>query len=223
MNRPPYVYTFSMEEAIAKGILCQFEYYPHLVELTDEELEEYKEISLKLMQFFDSETKKYKDSDLVTQLLMKRKRIIHKAENKIAVFKKIVKDEYKKRGNLRYSFVYVPEGFDNKSQEEERIILQYNQAIMQVNSSVRVAGFTGETNDRSFLLDSFETGKIDVLTAMKCLDEGVDIPRAELAIFCSSTGNPRQFIQRRGRILRQHIDKSHAVIHDLIVIPKMDV
>ena len=56
---------------------------------------------------------------------------------------------------------------------------------------------------------------------MKCLDEGVDIPRAEQAIFCSSTGNPRQFIQRRGRILRTHPQKDIAVIHDLIVIPDL--
>ena len=54
---------------------------------------------------------------------------------------------------------------------------------------------------------------------MKCLDEGFDIPRAETAIFCSSTGNPRQFIQRRGRILRKHSAKNHAVIHDLVVFP----
>lgn len=54
---------------------------------------------------------------------------------------------------------------------------------------------------------------------MKCLDEGVDVPRSELAIFCASTGNPRQFIQRRGRILRNHPDKHRAIIHDLVVIP----
>ena len=92
---------------------------------------------------------------------------------------------------------------------------------MQTDSQIRIASFTGECNDRSFVLNAFEEGKIDVLSAMKCLDEGVDVPRTELAIFCSSTGNPRQFIQRRGRILRQHIDKKHAVIHDLVVIPKL--
>jgi superfamily II DNA or RNA helicase len=54
---------------------------------------------------------------------------------------------------------------------------------------------------------------------MKCLDEGVDIPRSEIAIFCASSGNPRQFIQRRGRVLRNHSDKSIAKIHDLVVIP----
>lgn len=57
---------------------------------------------------------------------------------------------------------------------------------------------------------------------MKCLDEGVDVPRSELAIFCASTGNPRQFIQRRGRILRKHPDKHIAIIHDLVVAPEFD-
>ena len=56
---------------------------------------------------------------------------------------------------------------------------------------------------------------------MKCLDEGVDIPRTEQAIFCSSTGNPRQFIQRRGRILRKHPGKKFAKIFDLVVIPRV--
>jgi superfamily II DNA or RNA helicase len=53
------------------------------------------------------------------------------------------------------------------------------------------------------------------------LDEGVDVPRSELAIFCASTGNPRQFIQRRGRVLRLHKDKIHATIHDLVVVPEV--
>ena len=57
---------------------------------------------------------------------------------------------------------------------------------------------------------------------MKCLDEGVDVPRSELAIFCASTGNPRQFIQRRGRILMKHEDKHMAIIHDLVVAPIID-
>ena len=56
---------------------------------------------------------------------------------------------------------------------------------------------------------------------MKCLDEGVDVPRSELAIFCSSTGNPRQFIQRRGRVLRTHPDKKLAELHDLVVAPEV--
>ena len=69
------------------------------------------------------------------------------------------------------------------------------------------------------MLKQFAAGDLEVLTSMKCLDEGVDVPRSEFAVFCSSTGNPRQFIQRRGRILRMHPDKHMAVIHDLVVAP----
>ena len=74
-------------------------------------------------------------------------------------------------------------------------------------------------SDRKQILMGFEQGNINVLLAMKCLDEGVDIPRAEYGIFASSTGNPRQFIQRRGRLLRRHLDKTFAQIYDMIVVP----
>ncbi|MCL3779508.1 DEAD/DEAH box helicase [Prolixibacteraceae bacterium JC049] len=218
---PPYTYEYTMEEAIAKGILCQYEYFPHIIELTFDEMAEYKEMTLKLLKFFDPETNSFKDSDAVNFLKIKRKRIIHKAENKLPVFRQIVRDEFKERGNLKYTFVYVPEGYDN-NQEDQKIISQYNQAIMSVDSTVRVAAFTGETENREEILSEFEKGNIHTLSAMKCLDEGVDVPRTELAIFCSSSANPRQFIQRRGRILRQHNKKMHAVIHDLIVIPRLD-
>jgi ERCC4-related helicase len=53
---------------------------------------------------------------------------------------------------------------------------------------------------------------------MKCLDEGVDIPSAKTAIFCASTGNPKQFIQRRGRVLRKY-GNSVANIFDMFVLP----
>ena len=74
-------------------------------------------------------------------------------------------------------------------------------------------------DDAQSILDSFERGDIQILLSMKCLDEGVDIPRAQNAIFISSTGNPRQFIQRRGRVLRTCKGKDKAYIWDLIVMP----
>ena len=82
--------------------------------------------------------------------------------------------------------------------------------------------FTSGSLDKSRILENYELGNLHVLTSMKCLDEGVDVPRSELAIFCASTGNPRQFIQRRGRVLRLHKDKTNATIHDLVVIPHFD-
>ncbi|MFW6002259.1 MAG: DEAD/DEAH box helicase family protein, partial [archaeon] len=222
-DEKPYAYEYSMEKAIINGVLSQYEYYPHIVSLTSSELEEYKEITKKLIQFFDPKTKQFKKSDVVTSLLMKRKRIIHKAENKLPTFRHIIKEETKKNKKLEYTFVYVPEGLNKNNNEEHRIIADYNQAIMDISTETRIAAFTGKTDNREQILNDFESGKIGVLSAMKCLDEGVDVPRTELAIFCSSTANPKQFIQRRGRILRNHDDKKFARIHDLIVIPRTDI
>jgi superfamily II DNA or RNA helicase len=95
----------------------------------------------------------------------------------------------------------------------------YSNIVRSISPNTHVAQYTSESDDKGNLLQSFENGKIDVLLSMKCLDEGVDIPRTEQAIFCSSTGNPRQFIQRRGRILRKHPAKKFAKIYDLVVIP----
>jgi superfamily II DNA or RNA helicase len=85
-----------------------------------------------------------------------------------------------------------------------------------------MAKFTGETNNRDQILSQFKTHKLDALLAMKCLDEGVDIPQTKYAIFCSSTGNPRQYVQRRGRVLRTFPGKDYAIIYDLIVKPIID-
>ena len=138
---------------------------------------------------------------------------------------------------MKYSLVYVPEGnfpdtyeadfFEKKDiipddPESEHLIDVYTQIIRDSGETVTVKQFTSQSSDREDTLKEFAAGKLDVLTSMKCLDEGVDVPRSELAIFCASTGNPRQFIQRRGRILRKHPDKYEAVIHDLIVIPEIN-
>lgn len=95
----------------------------------------------------------------------------------------------------------------------------YSSIIQSISPITTVKKFTADSCDRDKMLDDFAKGNLEVLTSMKCLDEGVDVPRSELAIFCASTGNPRQFIQRRGRILRTHKDKHRAVIHDLVVVP----
>jgi superfamily II DNA or RNA helicase len=229
-DKYPYTYRFTMKQAMDKNWLCSYSYHPHLVELNREELEAYIKISLQLMKYFDSETLSYKKSEEVEKLLMIRKRIIHKAKNKLGVFNKILKEEFKKRGNLNYTLIYVPEGInpnytaiDDYEEDEEdiKLINDYTRIVSNIDFGIYVKQYTAVTKNREKLIDDFQKGKVNVLTSMKCLDEGVDVPRSELAIFCASTGNPRQFIQRRGRVLRQHKDKTHAVIHDLVVIPAL--
>lgn len=230
-DKEPYTYSFSMEKAIADGILCQYDYHPHLVQLTSNELEEYAKISKKLARFYNPSLNGFEKDDIVEMLLLKRKRIIHKAENKLSKTIKILRQRHKEEKSLKYTFVYVPEGYTNKIEDSDvvdetnedniRIINLYTSAIGNIDHSILVNQFISGMSDRDEVLDQFREGRIQVIASMKCLDEGVDIPRAEHAIFCSSTGNPRQFIQRRGRILRKHPDKHKAVIHDLVVIPDL--
>jgi superfamily II DNA or RNA helicase len=226
----PYTYSFSMERAIADGILCKYYYHPHIVPLSAEELKEYMEITKKLAKFFNKTSDSFDLNDIAQMLLLKRKRIIHKAVNKLSITRKILEDRFNKEGNLSYTFIYVPEGVtpelnEDESADEEtiKIINQYTREIGRIDDSIKVNQFISGMADRNEVLNQFKEGKIHVIASMKCLDEGVDIPRAEHAIFCSSTGNPRQFIQRRGRILRTHPKKDIAIIHDLIVVPDLSI
>ena len=227
-DKEPYTYSFSMERAIEEGILCKYYYHPHIVSLTSDELKDYMEITKKLSKFFNRNSGSFDATDIVQMLLLKRKRIIHKAVNKLQVTRQILEERFIKEGNLRYTFIYVPEGItpdleedENADEETIKIINQYTREIGRIDESIKVNQFISGMSDRNEVLEQFKEGKIHVIASMKCLDEGVDIPRAEHAIFCSSTGNPRQFIQRRGRILRTHPQKDIAIIHDLIVVPDL--
>ena len=213
----PYTYSFSMDRAIKEGVLCQYRYYPHLVSLNEEEMDEYAEISKKLLKYFDFGLMKYKEYPIVTTLLLARKRIVHKAANKLNVFSNIIKDYILANGDIKYTFVYVPEGNDVN---DRNLMDKYIATVEEIDKNIRCYPYVQYTKNKDEILDNFENGDYDIVFSMKCLDEGVDIPRAEMAIFCSSTGNPRQFIQRRGRVLRKHEDKDIAVIHDLVVLPK---
>lgn len=228
-DEEPYTVTYSMEKAINNDVLTKYDYYPHIVKLTTEELDEYIELTKKIARQYFIESSIEKNSNL-ERLLLQRKRIIHKASNKLSTAVEILRKRFENEGSLKYTFVYVPEGMDpdlsemnSENEEEARIINQYIKEIAQIDYSILVNKIVGGMKDRETILEQFSRGDIQVLTSMKCLDEGVDIPRAEYAIFCSSTGNPRQFIQRRGRVLRKHPEKTSATVHDLVVIPLLNM
>lgn len=234
-----YTFEFNMQEAIDKGYLCRYRYYPHIVHLNDSEMAEYMRISLQLVKFFNQEKKSFpKGDDILMRLLLKRKRIVHKAQEKEQIFQQIIQKRYAEKGNLKYTLVYVPEGaraddetadvFDSMEMiadddYSDNLIDTYTRIVKDVSKTTTVKKFVSGIKERNEILDKYASGEIEVLTSMKCLDEGVDVPRSEMAIFCASTGNPRQFIQRRGRILRKHPDKHIAIIHDLVVAPVVNL
>lgn len=223
-SRPPeYTYRYTMKRAIDENILCHYEYFPIFIELTCIEMDQYETISAKLRKFIDSETGKYKPE--AEKLLLLRKQIIHKAENKKIAISNLL-DDLKQIRKLDYTFVFVPEGFEpdysivdkyDIASDDIHIIDEYAQMFKEQGYSYHK--YISGLDDAPSILNSFAKGDIQILLSMKCLDEGVDIPRAEHAIFCSSTGNPRQFVQRRGRVLRKSKDKEKAKIWDLIVTP----
>lgn len=223
-SRPPeYTYRYTMKQAIEEGILCHYDYYPIFVELTSSEMEEYERISTQLRKYIDPDTGKYKPD--AEKLLLKRKRIIHKAENKKVAISQLL-ENLKQNRKLDYTFVFVPEGYEpdyslhdtyDIEQDDIHIIDEYAQMFKERGYSYHK--YISGLEDAPGILRSFANGDIQILLSMKCLDEGVDIPRAEHAIFCSSTGNPRQFVQRRGRVLRRSKGKDKAKIWDLIVTP----
>ena len=208
----PYTYVFSLERAIKEKYLTRYLYYPKIVKLNDDEFEEYKIITKKLIPFMSDEGLE----EGAQMLLLKRKQIIHKARNKQSVFLEIL-NELNDKNKLSHAFVFAPEG--KYKDNDENILNSFIKITTANYSKIRVDSFTSKDTNRADILKSFENGVLDIIFAMKALDEGVDIPRTEVGIFTSSTGNPRQYIQRRGRVLRKHPDKDIAIIYDMIVVP----
>lgn len=221
---PNHTFSYSMLKAIKSGFLTPYYYYPKFIKLNESEMEAYAKYSEKLLKFFDFEKGTYKEE--ASNLLIQRKRIIHQATNKknklIEILNSINNEDFK------HTIVYVPEGFEPdysisdvsiSDDDDLRIIDDYNTTIKDLG--IKTHQIIGGMNmdERENILKQFNNGIIQVLTAMKTLDEGVDIPATKCAIFCASTGNPRQFIQRRGRILRKFDGKDFATVYDLIVEP----
>lgn len=197
------VFTFSIEEAIGVS-LTPYYYYPHLVSLTDEELEQYQELSLKIARLANS--KDDRKQEALEMLLMKRARLLNNAQNKLSILSDLIGGQKHIEHTLFYC---TPEQID--------AVLQ----LLGWEKGLLLHRFTAQENtkERQQLLADFASGKLQALVAMKCLDEGVDVPSTDTAYILASSGNPREFIQRRGRILRKAPGKEYSSIHDLIAVP----
>ena len=201
------VFEFSLAEAIAQGFLSEYYYHPHLVELTDDELEVYEQLTRRIARLFDSSGDTREDSRLQF-LLRQRADILNKAENKLGTLADLVGTEE----DINHALFYCVPG-----QKDQVLSLLGNRL------GLRVSQFTVEesTEERGRLLADFAQGRLQGLVAIRCLDEGVDVPSTHVAYILASTSNPREFIQRRGRILRKSPGKDHAVLHDLIAVPSL--
>lgn len=197
------IYELTLGDAIPE-YLTPYEYKPYFVEMTPEEYQEYEELTSNIGWMAASDDV---DEETVSKLTMDRADLIKGANNKYAKLHEILD----KIGDADHLLAYTN---DNQINRVQRILDDHN----LIHHRFTEAEDIGE---RPELLREFDHGNFDALVAMKCLDEGVDVPSTQEAILMSSTGNPKQFIQRRGRVLRHAEGKEKALIHDIIVVPKL--
>lgn len=217
------VYEYSLSEAIRNGALCEYYYIPHVVELTDDEAVAYEELSAKIAKYAARMDGDLGDADLQTnprlkQALFKRARLLGTAEKKLEQLSELVSAQ----GEVRHTLVYCGDG--SVDTDVSGPTLRHVDAavkLLRTELGVRARRFTADEDQdtRQRLLEEFEQGDLEALVAIRCLDEGVDVPATETAYILASSTNPRQFVQRRGRILRPHKNKDFAVMHDFIVAP----
>ncbi|MDJ0553911.1 MAG: DNA phosphorothioation system restriction enzyme [Microcoleaceae cyanobacterium MO_207.B10] len=209
----------TLADAIRQGALARYFYYPVLVELTEAESLAYAKLTSKIgwaLLLSEKENVEIEKEDL-TGLLMQRSRLIASAKNKLIALRQLMVNRLQTSHTLFYC------GDSSVKTEDISSLPQMEAVVKMLGSELgyRVNTYTAETpiKKREKLREQFESGELQGLVAIKCLDEGVDIPTIKNAVILASSQNPRQFIQRRGRILRPHPSKERATLFDMIVLP----
>lgn len=213
------VYEYSLSQAISDGRLCNYRYYPVPVELTDEETDIYEEITAKLAKFFPGRDMDDDVQKAAMGLLIKRARLLGSAVNKLEALDRTINAMPEKPTKAIF---YCGDGrtTDAITDEEVRQI-QAVSRLLGEKHGLRVRNFTFRetTQEREEILRDLSSGFLDGVVAIRCLDEGIDLPELRMGFLLASSTNPRQFIQRRGRLLRNAPGKNRAIIYDFFVSP----
>lgn len=213
------VFNLPIEKALEKGFLVPYNYYPIYVSATEIEEGLFKYHSQKIMSCFKNNS--CINPDLLVKSLRNRLRVISMAEEKQNDIDSII-DKIKESDHF---IVYCGDGrlFDDNTGEEIRHI----QSVKRVLTAhgYKPSQFTAQEDmkTRMVLVNAFNKGEISALAAIRCLDEGINIPSIKSALILSSNDDYREFVQRRGRILRTYGKKEYANIYDVIVLPSNEL
>lgn len=220
------VFSFPLQDALTQinpitGLtyLCNYYYIPVFVHLDEEELNQYIKICLSIIRFkANCETES--DYERLFLKYIYRANIIKNAQNKLTVITKIFSEIESTQNNISHTIIYCS---PQQIAQVSSIVSNYGLSHHRFTMSEKTTPSKQYNNqsEREYILNSFSDGLYQVLIAMKCLDEGVDIPQAKNAILLSNSGNPREFIQRIGRIIRNHPSKRESFIYDIIVTPNI--
>jgi len=213
------VFNLPIERALERGFLVPYNYYPIYVYSSEDEEGRFRFHTQKILSCFKNN--KCINPDLLVKSLRNRLRVISMAEEKNTRIDEIINRIAEKD----HFVVYCGDGklFDSDSGKE----LRHIQTIKRVLTAhgFKASQFTAKENmaDRMELVDAFNKQEISALAAIRCLDEGINIPSIKSALILSSNDDYREFVQRRGRILRTYGNKKYANIYDVIVLPSYDI
>ena len=207
-------YNLPIEEALERNFLVHYNYFPVYVTATSAEEENFNAISSNMAGCFRDGV--LIDRERFVKYVRARLRIMGMAEEKLARIKTFV-EQIKEKDHF---VVYCGDGRLFDEQDEEIRHIQFVQNQMD-DMGIRTSQFTANENmDRRMeLVDMFNKQEIDALVAIRCLDEGINIPSIKSALILSSNDDYREFVQRRGRILRKYKGKKSADIYDVVVLP----
>lgn len=218
---------YSLDRAIDEDKLTKYKYYPIPVYLTDEELEKYEQKSYEMSKcLIKGKDGKYKLNKRGEILAMERARIVAGASQKLEILREYIAPYAQDNNILVYCGAtnVIDEKADYSSTDEEDVRqIEAVTRILGNEFGMEVAKFTSEENmeTRATIKEQFQKGdRLQAIVAIKCLDEGVNIPGIRTAFILASTTNPKEYIQRRGRVLRKAENKPFAEIYDFVTLPR---
>lgn len=212
---------FSLEKAIKEGFLTTYNYYPVLVYLNDEEYDKYKDISRKIAKMGGASPENCEKNPVIERLLLERSRIIAGAHNKVQALSNIIKPYKDENHMLVYCGATKYDDGEDDLHEIKQIDRICKELSLKHNMKVRKFTSSETKEERRQIKNDFVEGEnLQVITAIKCLDEGVNIPAINRAFILASSTNPKEYIQRRGRVLRKFPGKEYSEIFDFVTLPR---
>lgn len=210
--------TYTMEQAIKEDKLCKYNYFPIVTTLDDEEISEYLDLTRKIAK---NMKKNKKGKTVLTergeQLAIIRARLVAGAKDKLVR----LKEEMKNHLTEKFILVYCGTSKLEKDNGDEIRQIESVSRMLGIDLGMNVGRYTSmeKIGERQNIKTAFKSGNLQVLVAIKCLDEGVNIPGIRTAFILASSTNPREYVQRRGRVLRKADGKNIANIYDFITLP----
>lgn len=208
----PVVFRFTLKEAIGQ-CLVEYDYYVHPVELTRDEMDKWYDLTAKIKANAWRQ-ERGKPNEYLTKLLRDRRALLETAKNKIAALETALECEDVR--TLRHTLIYASDKAPEQLEAVNALLKTHGVLFHQLTYEE-----TADREETARIIRSFQEGTLRVLTAKRVLDEGVNIPQIQKAFILASTTVERQWVQRRGRLLRtcRETGKKHSEIHDFIAMP----